>query len=150
MAAIHPKFVRQNRSVDKRVGEAWRKPRGIDNKQRVMLKWCGALPCIGYRSPKDTRGMRNGKMLKVVHNEAELAACDAKADGIYFAATVGKKKRAVLLAKATAMGIRVYNSGIPRKNPAGKKDAKAGAKSAEATKSAAAATATAPQVPKAK
>jgi len=123
MAAIHPKFVRQNRSVDKRVGEAWRKPRGIDNKQRVMLKWCGALPCIGYRSPKDTRGMRNGKMLKVVHNEVELAACDAKADGIYFARTVGKKKRVVLLAKATAMGIRVYNSGIPRKNPADKKAA---------------------------
>lgn len=120
MAAIHPKFVRQNRSVDKRVGEAWRKPRGIDNKQRVMLKWCGALPCIGYRSPKDTRGMRNGKMLKVVHNETELAACDAKADGIYFAATIGKKKRAVLLAKATAMGIRVYNSGIPRKKPTDK------------------------------
>ena len=125
MAAIHPKFVRQNRSVDKRVGEAWRKPRGIDNKQRVMLKWCGALPCIGYRSPKDTRGMRNGKMLKVVHNETELAACDAKADGIYFARTVGKKKRVALLAKATAMGIRVYNSGIPRKNPADKKAAPA-------------------------
>ena len=123
MAAIHPKFVRQNRSVDKRVGEAWRKPRGIDNKQRVMLKWCGALPCIGYRSPKDARGMRNGKMLKVVHNEAELAACDAKADGIYFARTVGKKKRVVLLAKAQAMGIRVYNSGIPRKKPEDKKAA---------------------------
>ena len=137
MAAIHPKFTRQNRSVDKRVGEAWRKPRGIDNKQRVMLGWCGAMPNIGYRSPKDTRGMRNGKMLKVVHNEAELAKCDAKADGIYFAATVGKKKRAVLLAKATAMGIRVYNSGIPRKNPADKKaEAKPAAekKAAEAPK----------------
>ncbi|MFA6330105.1 MAG: eL32 family ribosomal protein [Candidatus Micrarchaeia archaeon] len=123
MAAIHPKFVRQNRSVDKRVGEAWRKPRGIDNKQRVMLKWCGALPCIGYRSPKDTRGMRNGKMLKVVHNEAELAAVDAKNDVIYFAATIGKKKRAVLLAAAQKKGVRVLNSGIPRKNPADKKEA---------------------------
>jgi len=135
MAAIHPKFTRQNRSVDKRVGDAWRKPRGIDNKQRVMLKWAGALPCIGYRSPKDTRGMRNGKLLKVVHNEAELAACDAKQDGIYFAATVGKKKRVVLLAKATAMGIRVYNSGVPRKSHAAK-DAKAGAAKPAAEKKA--------------
>ena len=141
MAAIHPKFTRQNRSVDKRVGEAWRKPRGIDNKQRVMLGWCGAMPNIGYRSPKDGRGKRNGKMLKVVHNEAELAKCDAKSDSIYFAATVGKKKRVVLLAKAQAMGVRVLNSGIPRKNPADKK--------ADAAKDAAK-TATAPAAAKAK
>ena len=144
MAAIHPKFTRQNRSVDKRVGEAWRKPRGIDNKQRVMLAWAGAMPNIGYRSPKDGRGKRNGKMLKVVHNEAELSACDAKADGIYFARTIGKKKRVVLLAKATAMGIRVYNSGIPRKNPADKKAAPA----KEAAKAVPAPAA--PAVPKAK
>lgn len=109
MAAIHPKFVRQNRSVDKRVGEAWRKPRGIDNKQRVMLKWCGALPCIGYRSAKDTRGMRNGAKLTVVHNEAELAKVDPKAEHVYFASTVGKKKRAVLLEKAQKAGIKVLN-----------------------------------------
>jgi len=128
MAAIHPKFVRQNRSVDKRVGEAWRRPRGIDNKQRVMLAWAGAMPNIGYRSPKAGRGKRNGRMLKVIHNAAELAACDAKSDGIYFAATIGKKKRAVLLAKATAMGVRVLNSGIPRKNPAKKDEAAAAPK----------------------
>jgi len=109
MAAIHPKFVRQNRSVDKRVGEAWRKPRGIDNKQRVMLKWAGALPCIGYRSAKDTRGMRHGKNLVVIHNEAELAKCNAKTDHVYFGSTVGKKKRAVLLEQAKKAGVHILN-----------------------------------------
>ena len=52
MAATHPKFARQNRAQKKRVGEAWRKPRWIDNKQRVKLKWAGASPAIGYRDRK--------------------------------------------------------------------------------------------------
>jgi large subunit ribosomal protein L32e len=137
MAAIHPKFVRQNRSQKKRVGEAWRKPRGIDNKQRVMLSWAGAMPNIGYRSPKQARGKRNGRALKVVHNEAELGAVDAKSDAIYLAGTLGRKKRAVLLAAAQKKGVRVLNSGIPRKSPAQKKE---DAKGAEAAKAAATAT----------
>lgn len=111
MAAKHPKFTRQNRSQIKRVGEAWRKPRGIDNKQRVMKKWAGFLPAIGYRGQKELRGTRNGKMLIVVNNEAEIAKCKAPAKcAAYIGRTVGKKKRAVLLEAAAKIGLKILNS----------------------------------------
>jgi large subunit ribosomal protein L32e len=109
MAAKHPKFTRQNVAQKKRVGEAWRKPRGIDNKQRVKLKWAGKMPNIGYGSPKKTRGMRRGKLLVVVHNAAELARCKPAECAVYIAATIGGKKRKVLLAQAAKAGVKILN-----------------------------------------
>ncbi len=111
MAAKHPKFVRQNRAVDKRVGEAWRKPHGIDNKQRVKLRWAGAMPNIGYRGKKEERGKRLGKFLVVVHNAAEAAKCNPKTTDVYISATVGKKKRVEIIEAAKKASVHVLNPG---------------------------------------
>jgi large subunit ribosomal protein L32e len=113
MAATHPKFARQNRAQKKRVGEAWRKPRGIDNKQRVKLKWAGASPAIGYRSRKSTRGKRDGMFLAVVHNAAEISKI-REGTAVYISSTVGEKKKSGLVAAAQKAGIRVLNPAAAR------------------------------------
>lgn len=110
MAAKHPKFVRQNVAQKKRVGGAWRKPRGIDNKQRVKKRWAGAMPNIGYRQEKALRYKRNGMRIVVVYNKAQLEMCDPARDCAVFAATLGMRKRAELIVLARGRGLRVLNS----------------------------------------
>ncbi len=110
MAAKHPKFVRQNVAQKKRVGSAWRKPRGIDNKQRVKKRWAGAMPNIGYRQEKALRYKRNGKNIVVIHNKTGLERCDPAKDCAVFAATLGLRKRAELNVLARGRGLRVLNS----------------------------------------
>jgi large subunit ribosomal protein L32e len=108
MGRKHPKFHRQNIAVNKRVGLAWRKPRGIDNKQRIHLKSAGALPKIGWRSPKSTRGMHpSGFQDKIVFNELQLAQLDPKTQAARIAAGVGGKKRAAIIKKAAELGLKV-------------------------------------------
>ncbi len=105
-----PKFVRQNRGIDKRVGDAWRKPRGIDNKQRMQRAGQGAIPKIGYRTPRKERHLHpRGLPEKLVHSMAELEAI-GKGVLVRFASTVGARKRRQLLVKAKAAGLRVLNA----------------------------------------
>lgn len=104
-----PKFVRQNRRQKKRVSEPWRKPRGIDNKQRVQKGGTGKLPKIGFRTPKSTRFLSNGgKMVMLVCNEKEL---NSVPPGylVRFSATLGKRKRTVFLKQAKEKKLTVVN-----------------------------------------
>jgi len=109
MAAKHPKFQRPNRAVSKRVSLSWRKPRGIDSKQRMHLNWAGARPDIGFRSARATRGLHpSGAKEVLVRNAKEF---DAAAQGcvIRFAAKLGGRSRALLRMKAAERGVKVLN-----------------------------------------
>jgi large subunit ribosomal protein L32e len=107
----HPRFFRQNqgRATRKRVKDNWRKPRGIDNKKAHKVATFGAEPNIGWRSPKEIRGLHPSGRLEV---RAENAAAVEKApDGaaIRIASSVGKRKRDEIRAKAAARGLKVLN-----------------------------------------
>ncbi len=59
----------------RRVKRVWRKPRGIDSKQRQKLKWAGAVVKVGYRSPVRERGVHpKGKKEFLVQNAKDLEA----------------------------------------------------------------------------
>ena len=104
-----PVFRRQNVGLKKRVGEAWRKPRGIDNKLRVKRMGFGALPRIGYRTARSERGMHpSGARELLVHNMHEISAVQ-KGFVVRISATVGARKRKLLIAKAKQMGVRILN-----------------------------------------
>ncbi|MFQ5406553.1 MAG: eL32 family ribosomal protein [Candidatus Micrarchaeia archaeon] len=109
----HPKFTRQNRAIKKRVRAPWRKPRGIDNKQRVKKKWAGAMPSIGYRKKKSLRNIHAcGKPEKLVHNDKELRKLEGKNTAARIASNVGKRKKTQLLKTAFEIKVKVLN---PRK-----------------------------------
>ncbi len=106
----HPKFQRLNYGIKKRVGKAWRRPRGIDSKQRIKLKWAGALPEIGYRGKKENRDLHPcGKKEARVENPKGISALKGKNVVVRIGRTVGKKKREEIHKLAKQLGVKILN-----------------------------------------
>jgi len=107
----HPKFFRQNfgRGTRKRVKGNWRKPRGIDNKKKFKIKTFGGEPTIGYRNPKEIRGLHPCGAEEVrVFNKDNLSDVP-KGAVVRIAGSVGEKKRVQIRAKAKELGLKVLN-----------------------------------------
>jgi large subunit ribosomal protein L32e len=93
-----------------RIHDEWRKPKGIDNHERLSVKGWPHLVKIGYRVPKEVRYLHpSGYRDILVHNMVELEALSPETDAARFAAGVGKRKRIVLATRAKELGIRVLN-----------------------------------------
>ena len=105
-----PRFVRCESWRYKRLKEAWRKPKGIDNKMGLQVKGWPKLVKVGYRGPKEVRGLHPSGLRDVlVHNVEELKKLDPSRDGARIASGVGRKKRMEIVAMAKKLGIRVFN-----------------------------------------
>lgn len=104
----HPKFQRPNLKVDKRLKHSWRKPHGIDSKQRQKLKWAGAVVKVGYRSPRATRDVHpNGLKEVLVQNAKEIDGL--KGVAVRLAGSLSEKSKGAMRKKAVAMGLKVLN-----------------------------------------
>jgi large subunit ribosomal protein L32e len=104
----HPKFLRPNygRSSRSRIKIAWRRPRGIDNKKRLKIKYMGASPSIGYRQPRAIRYFHpKGLPEKLVQTPADLEGL--KDVVIRIAGSVGRLKRAAIEKLAASMKLHV-------------------------------------------
>ena len=106
-----PKFKRSNGGRFKRLKDVWRKPRGIDNKQRSKLKSAGVVVRIGYRTKREDRGFHpTGFREILVHNVFELKKVNREKEVARMAAGVGEKKRAQIRKAAGELGVRVLNA----------------------------------------
>ncbi|MFA6907451.1 MAG: eL32 family ribosomal protein [Candidatus Micrarchaeia archaeon] len=106
----HPKFLRPNygRSSRSRIKLAWRRPRGIDNKKRLKIKYMGESPSIGYRQPKAIRYHHPKGLPEVlVQTPADLEGL--KNVVIRIAGSVGRLKRAAIEKLAGSMALHVVN-----------------------------------------
>jgi large subunit ribosomal protein L32e len=94
----------------KGLADKWRKPRGVDNKQRMHLDYAGAIVDIGWRQPRAIRYMHpSGAYEILVHNAKEIEAIKHTTHVVRIAATVGAKKRATLRKLAAQKKLRVLN-----------------------------------------
>ncbi len=108
-----PKFNVMNLGFMKRVKDRWRKPRGIDNKKRIRCRFAGASPRIGYKNPKELRGKHPTKLMEMLirsFSQLELAAKEKERVALRIAASVGKKKRCLMVEKAESLGMKVLNA----------------------------------------
>jgi len=107
----HPKFFRQNfgRGTRRRVKDNWRKPRGIDNKKKEKIATFGAEPTIGYRNPREIRGLHPCGAAEVRIFNPEMLADVVKTSVVRIAGSVGEKKREKIRAKAKELGLKVLN-----------------------------------------
>ncbi|KAK4046658.1 hypothetical protein ACM66B_001218 [Microbotryomycetes sp. NB124-2] len=95
------------------VKEAWRKPKGIDNRVRRRFKGQLPMPKIGYGSNKKTRHvLPNGFRRFVVKNEkdVELLLMHNNAYCGEIAHNVSSRKRIAIVEKAKVLGVKLTNA----------------------------------------
>jgi len=93
-----------------RLDDPWRKPKGVDNHQRLSVNGWPHLVKIGYRVPKAVRYLHpSGYRDILVHNLKELEALSPDTDAARIAAGVGRRKRIEIATRAKEVGIRVLN-----------------------------------------
>jgi large subunit ribosomal protein L32e len=110
MSHKRPAFKRQNWFRYKRLGDKWRRPRGIHSKMRRHFKYRIPVVRSGFRGPASVRGLHPSGFEEVlVNNPKEVDNVDAKTQAIRIASTVGDKKREMIVTKADELGIRVFN-----------------------------------------
>jgi len=111
--AKKPKFVRQEAHRRKRLGESWRRPRGIHSKMRIRKAGKPARVAIGYGSPAKLRGVLikkwPGKRPVLVYNLQELENLDPAKHVAIIGRTVGLKKKIELIKKAEEKKIIIAN-----------------------------------------
>ncbi len=88
----------------------WRKPHGMDNKQRRNYKYRGSLVRVGHGKVSAASGLHPSGFEEVmIHNAAELDQIDAETQAARVGATVGGRKRETIYSRADELGIRVLN-----------------------------------------
>jgi large subunit ribosomal protein L32e len=109
-----PKFNHEQAHRWVRVSDRWRKVRGIDSTTRVRRKGRVALVSPGYRSPKGTRGLHpSGYIEALVRKPSDLESLDPDVHAVRIAASVGLRKRQVILDRAESDMFRILNPSIP-------------------------------------
>jgi large subunit ribosomal protein L32e len=110
--AHRPRFTRQASYRYYRIGRdgAWRKPRGLQSKQRRHYGYRSTIPSIGFRTPRLVRGRTpTGFRPIVVNTVAEIGRIDPVQEAAIIARTIGTQKRLVLEEAARKRGIHVLN-----------------------------------------
>lgn len=105
-----PHFLREEWFRYKRISKNWRKPDGITSKMRKNLKYRPSLVRVGFRGPKEVRGLHPSGFEEVtVFNVLDLETVNPKKQAVRIGGTVGTKKRLDILKKAEELKIRVLN-----------------------------------------
>ena len=105
-----PAFKRQEWFRYAKLGESWRRPKGIHSKMKRNLKRRPPVVDIGFRGPAEVRGLHPSGFEEVlVYNVEGLEGIDPKAQAVRIGGTVGTKKRIVIQERADELGIRVLN-----------------------------------------
>jgi large subunit ribosomal protein L32e len=105
-----PAFRRQEWFRYVRLGDSWRKPRGIHSKMRRGYKYRPNLVSTGYRGPKAVRGFHpSGFQEVMVFRVEDLEDVDPEKQAARIGHSVGTKKREEIEKTADEKGIRVLN-----------------------------------------
>lgn len=109
-SGARPAFKRQEWHRRKKLGEMWRRPRGLHSKMRRKYKRRPPVVSIGYRGPAAVRDYHpSGFQEVMVYNVADLEGIDPKTQAARIGATVGTRKRVDIQERADELEIRILN-----------------------------------------
>lgn len=105
-----PKFRRQEWFRYKKLGNKWRKPKGRTSKMRRREKGKPKMPNVGYGSPKEGKGLHpSGYEDILICNIRELERLDPSTQAGRISSTVGKRKKELMIKRASELGIKILN-----------------------------------------
>jgi len=105
-----PNFLREEWFRYKRIPKNWRKPDGITSKMRINLKYRPSKVRVGFRGPKEVRGLHSSGFEEViVYNVNDLEGIDPKKQAARIGSSVGTKKRIDIEKKADELDVRILN-----------------------------------------
>ncbi len=105
-----PAFLRVNYARYKKIGDSWRRQRGIHNKIRKSIKGAGNKVSIGYGTPKEMKNIHpSGYKEVLIRSLNDLERVNPKEEAIRISSTIGLKKRLEILKIAKEKGIHVLN-----------------------------------------
>jgi len=105
-----PEFLREEWFRYKRVPKNWRRPDGLTSKMRINLKYRPSKVRVGFRGPRDTRGLHSSGFEEVmVYNPGDIEKVNPKTQAARIGASVGTKKRMDIEKKAEKMDVRILN-----------------------------------------
>ncbi len=105
-----PKFLREEWFRYKRINKNWRRPDGLTSKMRINLKYRPSKVRVGFRGPKEVRGLHSSGFEEVMaYNVADLENVDPKKQVVRIGSTVGTKKRLEIAKRAEELEIRILN-----------------------------------------
>ena len=105
-----PKFLRQDGHKKIRLGNKWRRPKGLQNKVRLNIRGYRRKISVGFKSPSSIRGYdKSGLRVVLVENIRQLESINNKEEGIIIRSSVGKKNKILIIRKAEEMQIKVLN-----------------------------------------
>lgn len=107
--ARNPTFTRADNHKKGKLGDAWRKPKGWQNKMRLHKKGYKKVVSTGYGTPADLRDHNKaGLAIVTVSTMKELEALDPK-KACALISKVGRKKKEELIAAAQKKNITLAN-----------------------------------------
>ena len=108
---LTPNFLRTEWFRYKRLSRSgWRRPKGMDNKQRRNYKYRGAMVRVGHGKVAAARGLHSSGFREVmVQNPNDLEAIDPETEAARVGRAVGGRKRERIHDRADELGIRILN-----------------------------------------
>jgi large subunit ribosomal protein L32e len=105
-----PEFLREEWFRYKRIPKNWRRPDGISSKMRRNFKYRPSKVRVGFRGPKDVRGLHSSGFEEViVYNVNDLEGINPKKQAARIGGSVGTKKRLDIEKKANELDVRILN-----------------------------------------
>ena len=105
-----PEFGRHMSEAYVRLGESWRKPRGLHSKVRIGAKGKPKRPKIGWGAPKSLRYLHpSGYKEVLIRNLKDLEKINSEKEAIRIASTVGERKRKIIIEEAKKRNIWILN-----------------------------------------
>jgi large subunit ribosomal protein L32e len=105
-----PEFLREEWFRYKRIPKNWRRPDGITSKMRKNLAYRPSKVRVGFRGPKQTRGLHSSGFEEVIiFNVKDLEALNPKTQAARIGGSAGTKKRMDIGKKAEELDIRLLN-----------------------------------------